>query len=109
MASCDLSFFFLSSSLLHSLTFEKKKLLVTFAAFVVIFYALGSNGECSWAHREHWNFPVLWIAGGKKQITSNIKRLNGICGLRGPRAAGAWFGGAHPAEKSKETNDAAYL
>ena len=46
MASCDL-FLLLYRHYLHSLTFEKKKLLVTFAAFVVFFYSLGLSSAGS--------------------------------------------------------------
>ena len=84
----EFSFFLLHWHPLHSLTFEKKKLLVTFAAFVVFFYSLGWSSAGSGLTGNIGIFSVLWIAGGKKQITSKIKRLNGICVVTG--AEGCW-------------------
>ena len=43
----------------------------------------------SGTHRKHCIFPVLWIVGGAKQMTTNKKRLNEICELLGARAARA--------------------
>ena len=43
----------------------------------------------SGTHRNHCIFPVLWIVGGAKQMTTNKKRLNEICELLGARAARA--------------------